>query len=412
MPQKIAMISYHTCPLASVEGKETGGMNVYVLQLSRQLAALGYHIDMFTRCHDVDNCTVTQVEPNLRLMHLPSAPVDGSVSKQDLIHYLDEFVANFLAFTTAEDIEYDVFHCHYYLSGLVGLKLRDKYPALSPLVMTFHTLALMKNLVARSEQEQETQERIEAEYQLGQAVDKIIVPSESAKQYLASLYETPDEKITVVPPGYNRAVFRPIDKERARCKIGADATHKILLFVGRIEPLKGIDVLMYALKILTHKHPEWTICLWVLGGDITQRMSDRSPELRRLEQLRKTLHLDNVVKFVGQKPQEELPYYYNAAEVVVMPSNYESFGMAAMESMACGVPVIITNVSGISTLMDEQQRALVTSAHHPLLLAARIEELLVDDEMHHQLGQSLHQQVQHLAWEKIANQIAAIYQTT
>ncbi|MEM7030343.1 MAG: glycosyltransferase [Chloroflexota bacterium] len=409
MSKRIAMISYHTCPLASIEGKETGGMNVYVLELSRQLALLGYQVDMFTRKHDPDSPRVVEVGQNLRLMHLPSGP--PHTPKKQLIRHLDEFVAEFQAFSEQENISYDLFHCHYYLSGIVGLKINDGYRIPRPIALTFHTLALMKNLVARSEGEQETQERIKAEFLLAQQADKIIVPSESAKNYLELLYEGPPSRIMVVPPGFNGDLFKPIDPKISKEKIGAEHDHRVIMFVGRIEPLKGVDVLMYATKILRQKHPDWPICLWILGGDISQQMSQWSDELQKLERLRKILNMRTSVKFVGQKPQDELPYYLNSAEVVVMPSNYESFGMAALESMACGVPVITTNVSGISSFLDEAQKALVTSAHNPLLLASHIETLLEDEAMHAKLGRDIHAKVQDLSWTRIAEKIAAVYET-
>lgn len=409
MPKRIAMISYHTCPLASIEGKETGGMNVYVLELSKKLAQLGYHVDMFTRAHDDDSAYLVEVEPNLRLMHLPSGP--PFTPKKSLIRHLDQFVAEFQTFCANEDISYDLLHCHYYLSGIAGLKINDSLRHPRPIILTFHTLALMKNLVARSVEEQETQERIEAEFLLAQQADKIIVPSESAKQYLEYLYECPPERMQIVPPGFNGDIFRPIDQALAKQKIEAEQDHKIIMFVGRIEPLKGIDVLMYATQILRQKHPHWPICLWILGGDISQKMSDWTGELQKLQQLRKTLNMRTAVKFVGQKPQDELPYYYNAAEMVVMPSNYESFGMAALESMACGVPVITTNVSGISSFLGEKEKALVTSAHNPLLLAERMEDLLKNEAMRDQLGRDIHQKVQELNWSSMAKNIAAIYES-
>lgn len=412
MPQRIAMLSYHTCPLASIEGKETGGMNVYVLELSKRLAERGYKVDMFTRCHDDDNEKVTQVTPNLRLMHLVSGPTDGSVSKKDLIRYLDGFIETFMAFTEAEGLVYDVLHCHYYLSGLVGLKLQESFPNKPPIIVTFHTLALMKNLVARGERERESQARIDAEYSLAQNATRIITPSESARDYLAYLYDASSEKISVIPPGFNIDLFKPIEKRQAKQKINATQDHKIILFVGRIEPLKGIDVLMYAMKILTQRNPEMTVCLWVLGGDISQDVSEWSQELQRLEQLRKTLRISSFVKFVGQKPQDELPYYYNSAEMVVMPSNYESFGMTALEAMACGVPVITTNVAGISRFLDDEHKALVTSAHNPLLLAERIEHLLSDEVAHAHLGKEIQEKVSELSWRSIASQIEEIYKTT
>ena len=177
------------------------------------------------------------------------------------------------------------------------------------------------------------------------------------------LYDVPKEKISVVSPGVDTALFHPMKRTDARVHIQANPNHKIVLFVGRIEPLKGIDTLIYAIKILKQQYPKETICLWIVGGD-----SSKTTGLTRLQ---KTLGLHSSIRFVGRQKQTELPQYYNAADVVVMPSHYESFGMSALEALACGVPVIATNVAGVSAYTS-----LVTSVNNPLLLASQIQKVL------------------------------------
>jgi D-inositol-3-phosphate glycosyltransferase len=405
---RIAMISYHTCPLASQEGKETGGMNVYVLELSKELARSGHQVDIFTRCQDENNPLIVEVEENLRVIHLSAGPF--SISKKEMFQYIQEFVGNFDRFVQEHKLSYDVLHCHYYLSGLIGLEIQKKFSKKIPLIMTFHTLALMKNLVARDELEHEEKERIDAEFLLTQKADKIIAPSETDMNYLQYLYQAQTDKTVVIPPGVDTELFRPLDKMEAKKFIGAEADHKIVLFAGRIEPLKGIDGLIYAMKILTQKHSDCEICLWIVGGDISQHPSLWSKELKKLEKLRRTLRITTSVKFVGQRPQSELPYYYNAAEVVVMPSHYESFGMAAAEAMACGVPVITTNVAGVTSFLDEKHRALVTSVNNPLLLASQIEQTLIEPELHKKISQEVVQKIQDLKWSNIAQKVSQVYQ--
>ncbi|MEK7592279.1 MAG: glycosyltransferase, partial [Patescibacteria group bacterium] len=367
----IAMISYHACPLASDEGKETGGMNVYVLELSKELAKAGHTVDMFTRSMDASNKTIVEVSPGLRLIHLPGGPF-GSMSKKDLFSYTEVFAQNLLDFIKKNNASYDLFHCHYYQSGVVGQLLKKLFDTV-PIVMSFHTLALLKNLVARGEQEQENDERIRVEMNLVSEVERIITPSEHEASYLEYLYGASKKKIAVIPPGVNTELFRPIDQKIARDHVHAKDAECSILFVGRIEPLKGIDALLYALKILTVRHATCKVNLRIVGGDISQSIDAWSKPLRSLEKLRRVLHIESLVEFVGQKNQSELPYYYNASDVVVMPSHYESFGMVALEAMACGVPVIMTNVSGITGILDEKHTSLVTSAQNPLLLASQIE---------------------------------------
>jgi D-inositol-3-phosphate glycosyltransferase len=407
------MISYHTCPLASEEGKETGGMNVYVLELAKQLSRLGHYVDVFTRCSGPENPPIVQVSERFRLMHILAGP-QSSLPKKSLLQYIPEFIENVNLFCRTEQLNYDVMHCHYYMSGIAGLELQKTLgqpgKTLS-IVSTFHTLALMKNLVARGELETEDKVRIDAEMEIVKSSAHIIAPSESDASYLEYLYEANPSTVTVVPPGVDTTVFRPIPKAKARAFVGAGADEKIVMFVGRIEPLKGIDMLMYAIKVVNHDDPELPLKLYIVGGDISQDVSLWSAELQKLERLRKLLRIPSIVHFVGQKPQHELAYYYNAADIVVMPSHYESFGMTALEAMTCGVPVITTNVAGISSLIDERKKALLTSVNNPLLLASQIEYLLTHPKTHAQISTELKEKVTTLEWKNVAEQIVEVYRS-
>lgn len=406
--KRIAMISYHTCPLASKEGKTTGGLEIYVLELSKALAAQGIEVDIFTRSQDTHDPLIEEIAPNLRLFHLPVGPKER-IEKKKLTQYIPEYVDEFMRFTKSRNLKYDILHCHYYMSGLIGLEINKKSGIKLPLLMYFHTLALMKNLVAHDELEKEEIERIQAEYTLVKEVDLIITPTESEKSYLEYLYLADKNKMVIIPPGVNTNFFKPIDQCEAKKKIGTKKEDKILLFVGRIEPLKGLDMLMYALKVLIMKNPELQVCLWIVGGDISQPQELWSHQLKMLQQLKEVLHLSMRVKFVGLKTQEELPAYYNAAEMVIMPSHYESFGMVTLEAMACGTPVITTNVAGVSQLIDKQHAALITSVNNPLLLASQIKYLLTDDAAHAQISADLRVKAQALSWDTIVTKIIAVY---
>jgi len=404
---KICMISYHTCPLASEEGKETGGMNIYVLELSKVLADRGHQVDIYTRSSDVSNPLIVEVAPNLRVIHLTAGP-QLSLAKTEIKQYIPEFVASYVAFTTTHTLSYEVMHAHYYLSGLVGMEIKKRTPL--PMIMTFHTLALMKNLVARSEAEMDSQERIDAEMLLVKESSHIISPSESDQQYLNYLYSADPDKVTVIPPGVDVSLFKPMNKVLAKKHISAEVAHRVILFAGRIEPLKGLDVLLYSMKILDERSPELNVCLWIVGGDTSTKKSEMSSELRRLEKIKHMLGISNSVMFVGQKPQAELPFYYNAAELVVMPSHYESFGMAAAEAMACGTPVITTNVTGISNLLDSKHEPLITSANNPLHLAEQMGYLLTDQQAYQEMSEAVLSRVQDLNWCDVSDQIIEIYQ--
>ena len=402
------MFSIHTCPLASQEGKETGGMNVYVFELARKLVGLGYVVDIFTRYQSHKDPKIATVIPGLRVIHLKAGP-EKSIPKKLVINHLDEFTQSFLSFIKVEQKTYNLLHAHYYLSGIVCQRVKaEKLPNI-PLVVTFHTLALMKNLVARDELEKEEKERIDAELSLVRKADIIIAPSKTDSKYLQYLYDCSPLKISVITPGVNTSLFKPIDKNAAKKYIHADLDHKLILFVGRIEPLKAIDVLLYAMKILSKQNPSLTTCLWIVGGDVTQKKHLWSKELQKLEKLRILLNITTAVTFVGQKPQRKLPYYYNAAQLVIMPSHYESFGMAALEAMACGTPVITTNVSGIESIIDEDRKTLITSSNNPLLLAKKMAFLLTNKTEYEKISQNVQETAQNLDWENTAKKVSSIY---
>ena len=407
--KRIAMISYHTCPLASEEGKETGGMNVYVLELSRELAAMGHDVDMFTRSQDIHNTYVVEIAPRLRLVHLVAGP-QAPVSKKEIRPYIPQFIANYHAFCREHAVAHDVIHAHYYLSGLIGLQLQsEKKEKKLPLVLSFHTLALMKNLVARDIGEKEDTGRIDAEMLLVKQAHHIIAASESDKSYLRYLYDASENLVSAIPPGVNTQLFKPMDMNEAKKHIGISEQDKMILFVGRIEPLKGIDMLMYAMKIVTQRNPRLPVCLCIVGGDVSQPKSSWTRTLRSLDAVRQVLHMSTTVNFVGRQKQETLPYFYNACEMVVMPSHYESFGIAALEAMSCGVPVITTNVAGVSSLIDEKHSSLVTSVNNPLLLATQIEALLHHPEKRQEMGCDIRKNVLDLSWKNIARRVSSVY---
>src|SRR5579885_2514724 len=398
---RIAVISYHTCPLSDEAGTETGGMNVYVLELSRALARKGYSIDIFTRAVSPQSQRIVHVLPNLRVIHL-AAGEEKSVDKRELWQILPEFCTNLLSFIQEEHRQYNLISCHYYYSGIVGLALRDRLHI--PMTITFHTLALMKNLVARDEAEMEKSKRIVAEMNLVKKADRVIATSSHDALYLQTSYDCPKKKISVIPPGVATDIFTPMSEQRAKIYVHADPRQKLLLFVGRIEPLKGIDVLLYALKILLEKKPDLQLCLWIVGNH-TPRFKK---EMEWLEEVRKLLHITTVVQFVGNKKREDLPYYYNASDIVVLPSNYESFGMTALEALSCGTPVITTDVTGISGMLDKKHEAMITSAGNPLLLARRIKHFLENCTDKPHMTQELRAHVLDFRWENSAEKFIAM----
>jgi D-inositol-3-phosphate glycosyltransferase len=388
--KRLAVISYHTCPLSDESDAEIGGMNIYVLELSKAIAKRGYFLDIYTRSQDEKSPRIVVVNDHLRVIHMPAGPQEP-MSKKMIEGYIPEFLKHFYDFVKKDNISYENVSCHYYLSGIIGMD-------------TFHTLGLMKNLVARSAEEREGKERIETELLLVKVSDQIIATGETDAQYIQYLYDGDPEKISVLTPGVDLNLFKPTDKIEAKKAIGAEIDEKLILFVGRVEPLKGVDVLFYALKILLTANPKLKMCVWVVGGDISQDESQWPVELKKLSEIREELGIETSIKFVGRKKQDELPVYYNASDIMVMPSHYESFGITAVEAMACGVPVITTDVTGVSRLIDKKHSNLITSANNPIGLAKRMKLLLCDEEEYAKTSSYVSESVRDLTWDNAADQ--------
>ncbi len=406
MNKRVAIITVHECPLASSEGKERGGINVYTFELSKALSRLGWQVDAYTRVQDDINPRVVVVNDNFRVIHIESG-AHTPLSKKEILTTLPEFTRNVAAYIRQHTLTYNVLHGHYYLSGIVGKLLNEIQQTETPLIMTFHTLGLMKQLVARSKDTDDPPERILLERDLVTYADTLITSSDAGKEYLAALYDAPENNIITIPPGVDTNLFRPIPVSLAKKHINADTHHKIILAVGRIDPVKGFDVLLVSLKMLLRKYPGYSdrLCLWIVGGDVGQNQNEWSRELKKLDHLRKTLRLSATVKFVGPQPQEELPYYYSAADVLVMPSHYESFGMVALEAIACGTQVIATDVTGISPILKELPQGHIVSANNPLALAEQIKHVL-DGAPH---VPATTEAIRMFDWDTIAERVSKVY---
>ena len=406
---RIAMISYHTCPLATLGGKDTGGMNVYVRDLTRQLGCLGIHVDVFTRSQDEH---VPHVLHNLgygnRVVHVPAGP-EIPVPKSELVDYIPEFVNGIKQFAAEKGIKYDVIHSHYWMSGIAASALSDAWGG-TPILHMFHTLGEMKNRIARSEAEREGEYRINGENQVLRRADRIVVATLAELTQLRFLYKADDRKFVVIPPGVDVSHFYPIPADEAKMYVGLKPYDRMVLFVGRIEPLKGVDTLIHAMSCLQGKE-ERPVHLAIIGGDPAASPEEMSAEMARLQKLCDELAVGQTVVFLGKRDQDKLPYYYSAAAMVVMPSHYESFGMVALEAMACGTPVIASEVGGLAYLVRDGETGFTIPDQEPDTLCEKISWLLNDHELHETMSQRAVEYAQDYAWEKIAKQIVDVYKS-
>jgi len=410
MIHRVAMLSVHTCPLATLGGKETGGMNVYVRDLSRELGKQGIAVDCFTRSQNPDLPHVSnQLGPNGRVIHLPAGP-EAPYDKNLIVNHLPEFAEGVLRYARRNGLEYDVIHSHYWLSGLVARELRRAWGA--PIVQMFHTLGQMKNSVASSPDEWETEQRIEAEAEVMAFADRLVAATPLERAQMVWLYGADAGKIAIVPCGVDLNLFRPIPQNEAKQVLGIPLERCVILFVGRIEPLKGIDTLLRAIALLAPDMPCWQdeLAVIIIGGAPGAGIEQINAELERLERLRAELGIEELVTFQGAKDQDTLVYYYAAAQMVVMPSQYESFGMVALEAMACGTPVVASKVGGLAYNVRDGQTGFLVPGGDAEALAARIRLLLQDHALRQQLGEQAARWAQAYGWPVIASQIVDLYE--
>ena len=409
---RIAMLSYHTCPLALLGGKDTGGMNVYVREVTRQLGIMGIHVDVFTRSQDEH---VPHILHDLgygnRIVHVRAGP-EVPVPKSELTRYLPEFVQGIQDFANSKNITYDLVHSHYWMSGIAAMELKAAWHV--PIVHMFHTLVIMKNRVAQTPDEVEGEYRLEGERKVLQNADRIVVATPAELAQLQWLYQADISKMVIIPPGVDIGRFYPIPPDEAKEFIGVAPCGRMLLFVGRIEPLKGLDILIEAIGIMSHKGlmKDNPFCLAVIGGDPDVCPEDMDKEMARLQALREQYGLEDFVAFLGQRSQDSLPYYYSAAEAVVVPSQYESFGMVALEAMACGTPVVASQIGGLAYLVQDGVTGFTVPVDEPEALANRLTALLLDPNLRQRMGKQAVKVAQDYAWEKIANRLLDLYNNT
>ncbi len=407
---KIAMISYHTCPLAVLGGKDTGGMNVYVRELTHHLGRLGVHVDVFTRSQDEH---VPQVLHDLgygnRVVHVPAGP-EFPLPKQELIAYLPEFTDGIRKFAAEKNIQYDLIHSHYWMSGIAAEPLKTEWGV--PLVEMFHTLGKMKNRIARNPAEIEGPYRTDGEAHIIKIADRIIAATQAEKAQLNFLYRATERKIEIIPPGVDISRFYPISKDEAKAVVDLPKNSRVLLFVGRIEPLKGVETLVRALAELHQRGllEKYLYDLVIIGGDPNASPDQMNTEMQRLQKLVQQLGIHELVLFLGKRSQDVLPYYYSAADVLVMPSHYESFGMVALEAMACGTPVVASQVGGLAFLVQDGVTGYVIPDGDPLQLANRLETLITNDSLRQKLGHQAQRYAHAYAWENIAAQVLSMYE--
>ncbi|MDQ4052694.1 MAG: D-inositol-3-phosphate glycosyltransferase [Actinomycetota bacterium] len=399
------MISVHTSPLDQPGTGDAGGLNVYVVEVAKRLASRGIEVDVFTRA---TRSALEQVVPHsdgVTVRHIHAGPFEG-LTKHELPGQLCVFAREVLRAEAGQPLgHYDVVHSHYWLSGQVGALARDRWGV--PLVHSMHTMAKVKNDALAEGDTPEPESRIIGEQQVVEAADVLIANTDLEAKQLINLYDAEPGRVEVINPGVDLSVFRPRDRAGVRAELGLDPDAYVLLFAGRIQPLKGPEVLLRAVSVLLERRPELRrrLVVPIVGGPSGSGL-DRPTSLASLAG---ELGVTDVVRFVPPVSQNELAQWYAAATLVAVPSYNESFGLVAAEAQACGTPVVAAAVGGLTTVVRDRHSGLLVDDHDPLAWAAALSSVVGDTELHERLAHGAIVQAREFSWEATAERTLDVY---
>jgi D-inositol-3-phosphate glycosyltransferase len=388
----LAVLSMHTSPLAQPGSGDSGGMNVYVRELVAAVAQAGVPCNVYVRRSAVNLPDVVEVEPGFRVVHVDAGPPD--LPKERLPDVVDEFAERVRDHIVADGTT-DALHANYWLSGVAGHRIKHELDL--PLVCTFHTLARVKADTG----DEEPQRRVEAETAVIRCSDAILANSSEEAAQLEQFYGADRSRVEIVPPGVDHAFFSPGNRCGARSALGVDCEGPLLLFVGRIQPLKGLDV---AIEALAHLGPD--VRLMVVGGPSGVEGEAHAEHCRRLVD---ELGLHDRVTFRPPQAHHLLSSYYRAADVCLVPSRSESFGLVALEAGACGTPVVAAAVGGLLTLVDDGRTGLLVDRRQPEAFAAATRRLLDDPRRAEQMAAAAAESARHYTWSTTAARLRRIY---
>ncbi len=400
MPEqlRIAMISLHSCPLGKLGGRDTGGMNVYIRELARELGAKGHIVDIYTRTHRPEHDQIINLGNNNRLIHIETGATE-EIPKIAFYSYLERFICGVEnSRSSTINSRYDLIHSHYWLSGLAGKHLQLWWHV--PHITMFHTLGAVKNHIGIGEDE--TELRIQGERDVVHSCERIIAATSREKEDLIHYYDARQQNITILPCGINLDIFKPIDRETAIKELAID-DRRTILYVGRIEQLKGTGQL---LKAMSRIQESISVRLLVIGGDESSIVETQS-----LYDMADKLQIKDRVTFLGSVPHEMLPLYYSIADICVIPSYYESFGMVALESLACGTPVLATDVGDMRNIIRTDSEGCIVDSNSPDRLAEKLSELLSKGKKQSNAGEIRNLLIADYSWSDIADRIILEYRS-
>ena len=402
--QRIALISVHGDPAIEIGKEEAGGQNVYVRHVGEALAELGWQVDMFTRKVSVEQEDIVWHSPNCRTIRLKAGNVDF-VPRDNIFGHLPEFVDNFLKFQEDNGIIYSLIHTNYWLSSWVGMQLKQKQG--SQIVHTYHSLGAVKyNTVKTVPLIAST--RLGIEKQVLETAQRIVATSPQEQQHMRTFVSTKGD-IDIIPCGTDIERFGHIDRKSARAKLGINPQTKLVMYVGRFDPRKGIETLVRAVReseLFGSEDFKLIIC----GGSRPGR-SDGN-ERDRIEKIVAELGITQMTEFPGRVSQKNLPFYYGAADVCVVPSHYEPFGLVAIEAMASFTPVVASDVGGLQFTVVNEETGLLAPPQDVPAFANAIDRILMDAQWAEELGQAARKRVEKkFSWDGVAMQLSELYKS-
>lgn len=403
--RRAAQISVHTSPLATLGGRDAGGMNVYISELACNLARLDLPVDIFTRRTDPHTPEIQELCPGVNVIAVTAGPPEP-LDKNALFPYLPEFAAQMALFSLREGVRYDAVHAHYWLSGWAAHLVQRYWD--TPFVQMFHTTAHQKNKVAQVA-DRESDLRLQIERRLLTLADGLIAANPDERADLIWRFGTPTEKVCTIPPGVDLDLFRPHDSATSRARLDLSPDDQVILFVGRIDPIKGIETLIDAVSLMVSQPETPAPTVLFVGGDLDHQGEPAGPLAGVVDSVNRR-GLARYFRFIGSQPQRELPLIYSAADVVAVPSNYESFGLVAVEAMACGTPVVATRAGGLAFTVEEGVSGLLVPPRAPRDLAAALTSLMVDVPFRQALAAGARPAAERFAWPTVAASMLHVYQ--
>jgi D-inositol-3-phosphate glycosyltransferase len=399
--RRVGVLTIHSSPLAPPGVGDSGGMNVHVRALASELARAGVESDIYTRSTSADDPPVVEIEPGVRVLHLPAGPLEP-IPKQLLPRYLCAFLCSLLRAGERYG-PYDVLHSHYWVSGWVARLARERWG--SPVVHSFHTLGRVKNATLASGEEPEPPVRLAGEERVVSTADCLLAATPSEARELIELYGAVPAKVRIVPHGVDRSRFHPGDRAAARAALGITSKH-LLAFVGRLQPLKGPDVAVRTLALLRRQRPELDVELLVVGGPSGTGGDEpgRSAALARREGVADRVH------FLPARPHDRLAGIYQAADLLLVPSRSESFGLVSLEAQACGTPVVAARVGGLRHAVGDGTTGVLLEDHDPARWAATVGELLASPRRLAAMGAAAARFAGAHGWDVAASRLLDAYE--